>query len=92
MKNKDNIFEQYIESLPLFKTESERFEHQKNFMLNLSPKDLVNFLNLQQEAVFADLHNVLDNPTSSQKDIVEINLFVDKMQNAIVAPSSLKAA
>ena len=92
MENRNNIFEQYIESLPLFKTEGERFEHQKNFMLNLSAKDLADFLNFQQQAVFADLHNVLDNPMSSQKDIVEINLFVDKMQNTIVAPSSLKAA
>jgi hypothetical protein len=36
-------------------TEGERFEHQKNFMLNLSAKDLVDFLNLQQEAVFSDV-------------------------------------
>ena len=92
MENRNNIFEQYIESLPLFNMESERFEHQKNFMLNLSSKDLMDFLNFQQEAVFADLHSVLDNPVSSPKNIEEVNLYVDKIQNAISVSMPLKAA
>ena len=92
MKKEINIFEQYIESLPLFSTESERFDHQKNFMLNLSPKDLMDFLSFQQKAVFADLHTALDNPLSSQKNIEDINLYVDKLQNAISVQMPLKAA
>ena len=90
MKKKKNIFEQYLESLPSFTTEKEQFDYQKNFMLNLSPQDLIDFLHFQKEAVFADLRNVLDN--CSQKDTDDISLYVDALQNAIAVPVSLKAA
>lgn len=92
MKKENNIFEQYLDSLPAFSNEAEQVEHQKKFMLNLSSKDLMGFLNFQQKAVFADLHSVLDNPVSSTKNIEDVNLYIDKLQNAISVSMPLKAA